>query len=756
MSFESLTRNVHAILSFYNEKSELVDISRAVESIEVKQVTCSDDILKMGEFCKNSLEFTYRTEFIDTPIAWNNKRVKLSFTEGKTEEEQEANKVDVGIFYVTTKNVETSNNGRSYKVTAYDLPDVMSEQFDTTACTSTSVSDIVSYICKISGMSFVSGTTFSLKTITSIEDKITNVGMLAYIVGYDGKNIRTTADGKLETYWYYSNGDSTHFKGTITRSSQFLDEFTCKDNSSELNAITCGYGSGDDVVTYSVGSGVALTYTNPYMTQAKLQTILNRVKGFDYNTGTIKFTGNPNYRCGDVVQAETSKGTYVLFPIMEQTISFDGGLKSTITSYTYETENTVMGSSSPTDKKISQAYNGLTKEFQRQTGIVNNNLKGGYYRLLQDEDTKYPYGWQIADSEEITSTTKGWQWTQGGLIYSQDGFKTASNVAITMDGAISANFITTGTLKAIDIEGVNIKGSTIKFGTDAPITASGRSNGVQFIGDGIFLLQSVKGFSLTNFKDSERETKLNSLYTYTTSNVNGTYLYNYKLNTENKLANQLYLLDDGKSSTFSVTNYFQDDDKISNISHMKGSSSDSQYYVANYYWNGKVGNEFSMTTTDSDYANIVLTNMKPDGTIAGQIVFWSDQEDDSAATMYLRGGNTNGDMYLGMSQKRAMLRYSTYNDRFEINPDSIFMCHGDYYLTLSGDLPLALTVSNDTRLACNTSGVIYAYNGYTYGRVINTLVYSGDTEHSITLGWTADKRLCLYVDGNYKGAISYS
>lgn len=458
MSFESLTRNVHAILSFYNEKSELVDISRAVSSISLKEITCSDDTLKMGEFCKNCLEFEYYQEFVDENIAWNNKRVKLSFTEGNTEEEKTKNTVDVGIFYVQAKDVETSNNGKSYKVTCYDLPSVMSETFDTTK-TSSSVTDIVKYIGSISGMYFKDGTTFGLDKIESVDEELTNIGMLAYIVGYDGKNIRTTADGKLETYWYYSNTDSSHFKGTISRDVQLLNEFTNKEVVSPLNAITSGYTISDDdsSTVISVGSGVAMTYTNPYITKEQLQSVLDRVKGFDYSVGSVKFRGNPTYRCGDTVQVETTQGEYVLFPIMEQTITYDGGMVATISSYTYETENTVMGSGGSVDKKISKVYSGLTASFQKQTGLINTNLKGGYYRLLQDADTKYPYGWLIADSEEITDSTKGWRWTQGGLAYSEDGFKTASKIAITMDGQISADMITVGSM-----DGGLIKANTIQ------------------------------------------------------------------------------------------------------------------------------------------------------------------------------------------------------------------------------------------------------------------------------------------------------
>ena len=555
MSYESLTRDVHAILSFYNEKSELVDISRAVTTITVKQITCSEDKLKMGEFCKNCLEFEYYQEFVDEYIAWNNKRVKLSLTEGRTEAEQEENKVNVGIFYVNAKDVETSNNGLSYKVTGYDLPKVLSEEFDPSK-TTTKVSDIVSYICNLGGVTFKSETTFSLDSISDeIEEGISNIGMLAYIAGYDGKNVRMNGDGELETYWYYSNSDSSHFKGTISRSSQLLNEFTNAPVVSPLSAITSGYtiGSSDESSTViSVGSGIALTYINPYVTKEKLEAILADVKGFDYSVGSVKFRGNPNFRCGDTVQVETSEGEYVLFPIMEQTISYDGGMNATVTSYSYETENTVMGGMSNTDKKIKQAYNGLTAEFQRQTGIINSNLKGGYYRLLQDSNTKYPYGWLIADSEEITDTTKGWRWTQGGLIYSQDGFKTASNIAITMDGAISANVITTGTMSVERLAVMGSSGETMKITSD--------SQGAVFDGTGWFKVKAMGGFDISNFADTDKTLYRNRLFTITTDTEQSVVLYNYKIGQENKMANWCWATSNSNGSRIGLQNYSNDVD----------------------------------------------------------------------------------------------------------------------------------------------------------------------------------------------------
>lgn len=408
----------------------------------------------------NSLEFEYYSEIIKEegiePIAWNNKRVKLSFAEGNTEEERKENKTDVGIFYVSAKDVETSNNGNTYTVTAYDLPSIMSEEFDTTKA-GTSVEGIVNYICNLSGLKFVDGTTFSLGQIKSVDEGATNIEVLGLIAGYDGKNIRVNGNGELETYWYYDNSADTSKLYTITRGVQLLNEFTKKEVVSPLNALTSGRAdeNGGSVVT--VGSGVSLTYENQYMTKEKLTEIFNRVKGFEYSVGSVKWRYNPRVKCGDLVRIETGNDEYVLFPVMEQTVTYDGGMNSVCESYTYESENTVMGNKSPTQKKLEVIYNGLLAEFQKQSGIINNVLKGGYYRLLQDENTKYPYGWQIANSEEILPTTKGWRWTQGGLMHSSDGFRTADRIAFTEDGHLSADMITAGsiTIGALDEDTTN-------------------------------------------------------------------------------------------------------------------------------------------------------------------------------------------------------------------------------------------------------------------------------------------------------------
>lgn len=65
----------------------------------------------------------------------------------------------------------------------------------------------------------------------------------------------------------------------------------------------------------------------------------------------------------------------------------------------------------------------------------------------------------IMDTDNVDTATKVWRWNIAGMGYSDSGYSGTFDIAVTMDGAFVADFITAGTLRAIDIEGVNISGS---------------------------------------------------------------------------------------------------------------------------------------------------------------------------------------------------------------------------------------------------------------------------------------------------------
>ena len=72
---------------------------------------------------------------------------------------------------------------------------------------------------------------------------------------------------------------------------------------------------------------------------------------------------------------------------------------------------------------------------------------GGYVVIRRTADGA-PYELLIMDTPDIATAQKVWRWNQGGLGYSSDGYNGPYTTAITQDGAIVADFITTGTLSA--------------------------------------------------------------------------------------------------------------------------------------------------------------------------------------------------------------------------------------------------------------------------------------------------------------------
>lgn len=93
------------------------------------------------------------------------------------------------------------------------------------------------------------------------------------------------------------------------------------------------------------------------------------------------------------------------------------------------------------------------------TVIFHTNSSGKIYEII------------ICDTGDLSTAREVWLWNSAGLAHSSTGYNGQYTTAITADGKIVADFILAGTLRAIDIDGVNItgatiQGSTLKFGGD--------------------------------------------------------------------------------------------------------------------------------------------------------------------------------------------------------------------------------------------------------------------------------------------------
>lgn len=76
---------------------------------------------------------------------------------------------------------------------------------------------------------------------------------------------------------------------------------------------------------------------------------------------------------------------------------------------------------------------------------------GGYVIFTRNEDGT-PKELLVMDTPSIETATKVWRWNQGGLGYSSTGYNGPYTTAITQDGAIVADFMSTGVLTAVLIQ----------------------------------------------------------------------------------------------------------------------------------------------------------------------------------------------------------------------------------------------------------------------------------------------------------------
>lgn len=104
------------------------------------------------------------------------------------------------------------------------------------------------------------------------------------------------------------------------------------------------------------------------------------------------------------------------------------------------------------------AAESVSAKVDRFPALINSAIKtatslitgqsGGYVVIHTDTDSGKPYELLILDTPDIESAVNVWRWNLGGLGFSDNGYNGPYETAITADGQIVADFITSGSLVA--------------------------------------------------------------------------------------------------------------------------------------------------------------------------------------------------------------------------------------------------------------------------------------------------------------------
>ena len=100
-----------------------------------------------------------------------------------------------------------------------------------------------------------------------------------------------------------------------------------------------------------------------------------------------------------------------------------------------------------TNKEVERIPKLLATAIDNATSLITGN-KGGTVVLHTNSDSGEPYELLILDNEDINKAVNVWRWNLSGLGFSSHGYNGPYDTAITADGSIVANFITSGTLLA--------------------------------------------------------------------------------------------------------------------------------------------------------------------------------------------------------------------------------------------------------------------------------------------------------------------
>ena len=490
-------------------------------SAKVNEMGQSADVITLGDLCSNSATVKFAMPSTVIPLENGYFKLEHGIMVGSNYEY-----VNLGTYYISQ--IETVEGSNKYTVTGYDKSTRLNKDYVPTVSIPTTVEAIVRDVCTQCNISI--DATFTFPTIQINELYNGNCKeQIRYMAGLMGKNAKVNRNGDLTFYWYADSG----YK--ICQSIQYMSGFK---RITEEDITILSLTSGTEENTIVSGSGRGIVFTNPYVTQELLNSILNKVKNFTYTPSTTKYRGNPALEIGDVVQIEDRYGSYHNCIIGEHEIILTG-MNATVNSKG-KTEEEVAISKSPTEIKLKKMYNAMQNAFKESTDKILG-AKGGHYVIDYDENG-YPTGWRIMDTPTLTDNTKMWIFNKNGLGFSKDGGKTIDNFAFDLDGYLNANVITTGALVGEYFE-LNLETGYVimgERGTDGEF----KNKWFEVNENGIFF--GTSNYVTTVIESSNGFTMTESIYsTQLTARI---YDGNTEVDAEGKLAYTWYISTDGGTS----------------------------------------------------------------------------------------------------------------------------------------------------------------------------------------------------------------
>ena len=415
-----------------------------IQDITLDEIVNSTDSLTLGCACSNKITINLINP--PTDIDYNNLKFK-AYVGIVIDDSLTYEWVPLGEFYVTE--AETNNDFKSLKLTAYDGFCKMMGKYIPNISGLVMLQDV--YVDLKNQLYAQCGITLKSLSMPDYEFElplldITFQQAIGFVAGCAGAFARFDRTGELEILKY----DDISY--TIERRLQYLNGFK-RLTDKPLIITSISTGTQENPIVRGIGAnGTNINFENPYMTDEMADDIYSDYNNLTYTPCQIKWRGNPAIQAGDKVKVVDKDNIPHTVLIMAQTIKIGSGCNTTINCYGTSTISSEFSSNYETvSKKIERVYTTLQQSILDATNSITGN-SGGYVMMHDTNNDGKPDEILIMDIEDITLATRVWRWNKEGLGYSYNPAGNAYlgpyKTAITANGQIVADFITTGTLSA--------------------------------------------------------------------------------------------------------------------------------------------------------------------------------------------------------------------------------------------------------------------------------------------------------------------
>ena len=427
----------------FNSSTELTGTT--IQNISVDEVVNSADVLTLGCACSHKIVIN----LIDAPtdIDYSNSfftaTVGLKLGEMPTVYEY----VPLGKFYVT--DAQTSNDFKNLTITAYDGFSKMVGNYIPTVSEGTLQAlydDLKAQLYNNFGIVLKDKVCPEYDMTVPNIDNLSYQQAIGYLAGCLGGFARFDRLGELEIVSYTDSGV------VIDRSMQYMNGFK-RLTEKPLSITSITTGTKDNVIVRGDGAnGTVINFENPYITDTMADSVYADFNNLTYTPCQVKWRGNPMVQAGDIVSVLDKDGVPHNVLVMSQNIKIGGGMNCTIDckGKSVTTSNFSNGFET-SSQKLNRVYKELEQRILDATNAITGN-SGGYVILNDTNNDGKPDEILIMDNEDINIATKVWRWNKEGLGYafnaSGNAYRGPYRLAITADGQINADFITTGTLSS--------------------------------------------------------------------------------------------------------------------------------------------------------------------------------------------------------------------------------------------------------------------------------------------------------------------